>query len=40
VMEGAGDTDHFAVKDRAGNEMATDHIWHFTTGGQLGTKGR
>jgi hypothetical protein len=32
VVEGTDTFDTFAVKDRAGNEMATDHIWHFTTG--------
>ncbi len=32
IVEGAGDTDEEAVKDKAGNEMATDKIWHFTTG--------
>ena len=30
VME--GDTDPFALQERAGNEMARDYIWHFTTG--------
>ena len=32
VVEGAGDSDSLAVKDRAGNPMATDYVWHFTTG--------
>ena len=31
-VEGGGDPDRFAVKDRAGNELAADYIWHFTTG--------
>ena len=32
VVEGAGDSDGLAVKDRENNEMFTDEIWHFTTG--------
>lgn len=32
VVEGAGDSDGLAVKDRENNEMTTDKIWHFTTG--------
>ena len=33
VVEGAGDGDHRAVKDRGGPPMARgDYIWHFTTG--------
>jgi hypothetical protein len=32
VVEGAGDGDHRAVKDRGGIPMARDYIWHFTTG--------
>ena len=31
LIEGAGDTDGFAVKDRAGHEMAADKIVHFRT---------
>lgn len=34
VVEGADDFDDDAVKDKAGNEMARDHIWHFTTGAE------
>jgi hypothetical protein len=36
VLEGAGDGDHLAVKDRGGTSMARDKIWHFTTGGTGG----
>ncbi len=32
IIEGAGDSDSFAVKDRAGNEMAQTFTWTFTTG--------
>ena len=32
VVEGAGDGDHRAVKDRGGPPMARDYIWPFTTG--------
>ena len=32
VVEGAGDTDNESVKDRNGNKLAIDKIWHFTTG--------
>jgi Bacterial Ig-like domain len=32
VVEGGGDGDHRAVKDRGGPPMARDYIWHFTTG--------
>ena len=32
VVEGAGDDDGFAVRDRAGSAMATGKIFHFTTG--------
>jgi len=32
VIEGAGDADGFAVKDRVGKEMAADKVVHFTTG--------
>ena len=31
-IEGAGDTDNLAVKDLAGNELATDYTWTFRTG--------
>ena len=31
IIEGAGDSDSFAVKDRAGNEMAQTFTWTFTT---------
>jgi hypothetical protein len=31
LIEGAGDSDGFAVKDRAGNDMAAEKIVHFTT---------
>jgi hypothetical protein len=31
VVEGGGDGDHRAVKDRGGTPMARDYIWHFTT---------
>ncbi len=31
-IEGAGDCDALAVKHRGGTEMATDKIWHSTTG--------
>ncbi len=33
LVEGASDTDAFAVQDRSGTTMATDLIWHFTTAG-------
>lgn len=32
VVEGAGDEDGASVKDRDGNPMARDKIWHFKTG--------
>jgi hypothetical protein len=32
VVEGAGDSDSLAVKNRVGNEMAVDYTWTFTTG--------
>ena len=31
TLEGAGDTDNFAVKDLAGNEMVRDNVSSFTT---------
>jgi hypothetical protein len=36
VVEGGGDGDHLAVKDRGGTPMARDYIWHFTTASGLG----
>jgi Bacterial Ig-like domain len=33
VIEGFGDGDHVAVKDRGGTPMARDYIFYFTTGG-------
>jgi hypothetical protein len=33
VVEGTGDGDMKAVKDRGGTAMATDYIFHFTTTG-------
>jgi hypothetical protein len=33
VIEGSGDGDHWAVKDRGGTPMSGDYIWHFTTSG-------
>jgi hypothetical protein len=30
-IEGGGDTDGLAVKDVAGNELAADKVWSFTT---------
>jgi hypothetical protein len=32
MIEGTGDGDMQAVKDRGGTPMARDYIWHFTTG--------
>jgi hypothetical protein len=32
VVEGTGDGDRRAVKDRGGTPLARDYIWHFTTG--------
>jgi hypothetical protein len=32
LVDGAGDCDQLAAKDNGGTEMATDYIWHFTTG--------
>ena len=32
VVEGTADGDYVAVKDADGTPMATDYIWHFTTG--------
>jgi Bacterial Ig-like domain len=32
VVEGTADGDYVAVKDADGTAMATDYIWHFTTG--------
>jgi hypothetical protein len=31
VIEGFGDGDHVAVKDRGGTPMAIDYIFYFTT---------
>jgi hypothetical protein len=31
-IEGGGDRDGLAVKDVAGNELAADKVWSFTTG--------
>jgi hypothetical protein len=31
VIEGSGDGDHWAVKDRGGTPMSSDYIWYFTT---------
>jgi hypothetical protein len=33
VVEGTGDGDMKAVKDRGGTPVASDYIWHFTTSG-------
>jgi hypothetical protein len=32
VVEGTADGDYVAVKDADGTAMASDYIWHFTTG--------
>jgi hypothetical protein len=40
VIEGSGDGDHLAVKDRGGPPMSRDYIWHFTTGSDGGGGGR
>jgi Bacterial Ig-like domain len=36
VIEGTGDGDHLAVKDRGGTSMGRDYIFYFTTGGTGG----
>jgi hypothetical protein len=33
VVEGTGDEDMKAVKDRGGTQLASDYVWSFTTGG-------
>jgi hypothetical protein len=33
VVEGTGDGDMKAVKDRGGTPLASDYVWSFTTGG-------
>jgi hypothetical protein len=40
VIEGSGDGDHLAVKDRGGPPMSRDYIWHFATGSDGGGGGR
>jgi hypothetical protein len=32
VVEGTGDGDMKAVKDRGGTQLASDYVWSFTTG--------
>jgi hypothetical protein len=32
VVEGTGDEDMKAVKDRGGTQLASDYVWSFTTG--------
>ena len=40
MIEGFGDGDHLAVKDRGGTPMASDYIFYFTTGSGGGGPGR
>jgi hypothetical protein len=40
VVEGTGDGDMMAVKDRGRTPMASDYTFSFTTGSESGNRGR